>query len=123
MITAEEILEHHGIKGMKWGVRRDGSGSSGGAAKPPVHADSIHAQSLRNLAKAGGTHALSNADLKKLNERMNLEQNYSRLVSKPSRIQTGQKFAKKLLDIGSTVNQAIQFANSPLGQQLKGAFG
>lgn len=35
-VTTEHILEHHGVKGQRWGVRRnrDNSGPGGKAAKP-----------------------------------------------------------------------------------------
>lgn len=31
--TLEDILEHHGIKGMKWGVHRNSGGGEGGGGK------------------------------------------------------------------------------------------
>jgi hypothetical protein len=32
--TVEEFLEHHGTKGMRWGVRTGGSGSGGSGSRP-----------------------------------------------------------------------------------------
>lgn len=96
-----EVLEHHGIKGMKWGVRRSGgSGSSGGHAGGghSTSADAAKAHELASRAKTSGTHTLSNQELEHLTKRMNLETQYSRLTSVGgSRHAAGAKFAGDLL--------------------------
>jgi hypothetical protein len=89
----EEILAHHGIKGQKWGVRRARNRSSdvsvvdkkkklktyGGKGRP-AHSDAVIARTSGQIAKKSGPKALSNAELRAFNERLNLEQNYRRLA-------------------------------------------
>ncbi len=109
MDTAEDILAHYGVKGMKWG-RRKGDGpvdvivttapgkkakASGGTGKPAT-ADAVSAIAARQQAKKSGVQSLSNAELKKVNERLNLEQNFNRLTA--SDVSAGKKFIKLLLD-------------------------
>lgn len=86
METVDEVLEHFGVKGMRWGVHRFGRNDSGGTSKPKKKpgpsVDFARAEKVRNKAKRGGLSSLSNADLKALNERMRLEQQYSELSGK-----------------------------------------
>jgi len=90
-----EFLEHHGVKGMKWGVRKK-RGSAGPAAPGPPHHST-----------------LSNEDLKKHIDRMNLEQQYSRLVTPKKDRSEAADFAKSL---GKT---AVTMAFSAVvGQQI-----
>lgn len=106
----DQILEHYGTKGMKWGVRKSKIPRQG----PSQEAKSAH----RNLikAKVSGPQALTNKQLKEVNERLNLEQNFQRLSYNPSK-------AKKILDsifkTGKTVNDAVEFANSPAGRAIQ----
>jgi hypothetical protein len=106
----DQILEHYGTKGMKWGVRKSKVPKSG----PSAEAKSAH----RHLIKAtvSGPQALTNKQLKEVNERLNLEQNFQRLSYNPSK-------AKQILDTifktGKSVNEAIEFANSPTGKALR----
>ena len=71
-----EELYHWGIKGMKWGVRKDRK----------VSEDAATAKALKKKK----LDELSNAELKKLNERKNLEQQYKNL--NPGAIKKGLKF-------------------------------
>lgn len=57
----DSYLEHYGIKGMKWGIRKDRSGG-------------------RKKRAAAST--MSDTELRETVKRMNLEQNYRQLVSK-----------------------------------------
>lgn len=105
METVDEVLEHFGVKGMHWGVRRDKT--TGGFRLPsrkpqaPSTKDAARARKLQTRAKTKGVHTLSNAELKALNERLNLEQNYGNLTSKNSYSKKasdeGQSFAKNVL--------------------------
>lgn len=88
--TGEEFaggfLSHFGIKGMKWGVRRDKGGSSdgggSGSKKKEEHSeDSEQARaSAEKMGKSGVT-SLSNKELRQLVDRINLEANVTRLNS------------------------------------------
>lgn len=62
----EQELKHYGVLGMKWGRRKQSR---------PMSED---AKTAKNLKKKKVSE-MSNTELKKLNERMNLEQNYKRL--------------------------------------------
>ena len=64
-------IAHFGVKGMKWGVRR-----SSKATEPTVI---VNRQSKR-AHKGDEARSLSNSELKARIERLNLEQNYNRLI-------------------------------------------
>jgi hypothetical protein len=110
MKTADDVLAHFGVKGMKWGVRRN---------KPsmPASDDSARATAVRTKVKTGGTKALSNKELQDLITRMNLEQQYARL--NPSKVQKGAQVVSDILRIGGTINQVVGFVNSPAGKAIR----
>ena len=76
----EEFLEHYGVKGMKWGVRRDRSTTS---TKPKK-------SSLRKEAKD-----LSDEDLKKSVERLRLEREYVKIKDELNPSDPDLSFLKK----------------------------
>lgn len=124
MDTLDEILEHHGIKGMRWGVRRS-RGSSGkvGKTRAPAHAptsDAARAKELHTRAKTSGTHTLSNQELQHLTQRLNLEQQYSKLAGPSSRKSAGAKFAKELVvNVGK--QQATRMASDAAAKAVASA--
>lgn len=73
-------IYHSGVKGMKWGVRRyqNKDGSLTPAGKKRYSNWSDDAKTAASI-KTKGVKEMSNAELKKLNERTRLEQEYSRL--------------------------------------------
>lgn len=83
--TPVNQLYHYGIPGMRWGIRnkRESIGKKGlsktGTEKPPVPKAEDFIKSRR--AKAKGLAGLSNDELKKLNERLNLEKQYKDLTN------------------------------------------
>lgn len=104
----EFILAHHGIKGMRWGVRRKRSGSTK-AAKT-------------TYSKAPGR--LSETELKRRIGRMELEKKYSEMNA--SAKSPGKKYASNLLDssgkqvVAGVVGTAVSFF---VQRELKKRFG
>lgn len=110
-------LEHAGVKGMRWGVRKDRSGSSAnspkrvqvkekpgrgvvktsGGKKLDASTDAKQKAKLKQKAKASTTDSLSNEELKKLVTRMQLEQQYSKLSSQTQKKSKGKEFIKGVL--------------------------
>lgn len=111
MSTRVGVLEHHGVKGMKWGVRRAREGvvnatpKARKAAKEAVIADQKKHASTdsktvnRHVEKASahGTSALTNKQLEEVNKRLNLEQNFSRLTADSKQKGEGRKFIENQL--------------------------
>lgn len=123
--VVDHILEHHGIKGMKWGVRTRSSGGessgSGGNKGPrevtvktrsstqhktmirtkggenhPAHPDAVAARMIQQKLKKSGMNSLSNKELQDHNTRLQLEQNASRLTP-PTTLQRGMKHVTSFL--------------------------
>jgi hypothetical protein len=95
-------LQHYGVKGMKWGVRKKGTGRQSTDYKKTVP--------LRNRDHR----ELSNKQIQKVNARINLEQNYSKL--NPTKAQIGAKAVKGLLATFTTAASFYTLANSPAGK-------
>lgn len=88
--SVDEVIEHFGVKGMRWGKRKKVSGGK-------ETADSKNVSSSLAKIKSGGTKALSNVELKAVVERMNLEQQYSKLATHTTTILAGRKFGAEVL--------------------------
>lgn len=84
MYDGTDYLEHFGVKGMKWGVRKAKSAVSSvrskhqarKAARHPQSPEAARAHALRKQVKKKGLDSLSNSELQALNNRLNLEANY-----------------------------------------------
>src|SRR5688500_6067803 len=109
MNTIEDILEHYGVKGMRWGVRRRRSSDSSGSSKP------------KSKPKAQD---LTDDELKSAIARMELERRYTQLAGggdrNPSRAVTDF-----ILSVGTTAaktaitNAASQQIGQALGAKAK----
>lgn len=116
-------LAHHGIPGMKWGHRKGSSTSSKSSAPSNVSTDHVRTEMHKGTVKSQGLKALSNDDLKQLNERMQLEQTYRNLNGqKPSKFDRGHQQIKKILAVGKTLNDINAIANSPVGKAARAAY-
>jgi hypothetical protein len=96
--SADEFLAHFGVKGMKWGVRKDAA-LRGTSSVHAAHEDAIKAQAAKEKVKVGGVKALSNEELQALVTRQNLEQNFARL--NPKQVSAGKNFANTVSQIGA----------------------
>ena len=120
--NVDDILAHYGVKGMRWGVRKSEheGGTRAKRAPVPVSADKQKAnEAAARVSKKGDTSALSNQELQQLVQRMNLEQQYSRLSSQPGRLEAGNKKVKQLLDTVDTGTKLAKLAGkTPAGQKV-----
>lgn len=83
-------LYHYGVLGMKWGVIRDRSRSIGSSRRKKSRLNlSDDARTAEKLKKKK-LGEMSNTELRKLNERQNLERNYRQLNK--SHIEKGMAF-------------------------------
>ena len=89
-------LHHHGIKGMRWGVRRyqnpDGSRTALGKKRESSRNDK---EKKARKADVKNRRTMSDADLKKRVERMKLEKEYKTLVDEDTA--PGKKYVFEIL--------------------------
>jgi hypothetical protein len=74
-----DFLQHFGVKGMRWGRRKDDGGGGSHGHKTEISEDAEQAEHLSAKAKAGGTKALSNKELRALVDRMGLEKRFKEI--------------------------------------------
>lgn len=113
-------LYHHGVKGMKWGVRKTPVRSSSGATrKRKSNALSLFKKkkATRNVSSANSSPAqtksikdMSDDELRKKIERVRLEQQYQQL--NPPTVSRGQKIANRVM------NHVIVPAAEEAGKQI-----
>jgi len=119
MSSVESILEHHGVKGMRWGVRRrSGGGVSTGRfgrkAKPIPSEDKLKAEAAKaKIGRKGNTDALTNQELQTVIARMNLEQQIARYAANQKK--TGLQFVTHQLKT-TGVDEITKFA---VGKETK----
>ena len=100
------VLEHHGVKGMKWGVRRSN--------KELRNANNSADHEKTRYLMAKKTKELSNDELKAINYRLNQEAQLKKL--NPSKVDTGHNVVKKFLAIATTGGALYALSQSPHGK-------
>lgn len=91
---SNNTLYHYGVLGMRWGRRKPSSSSritTGSRKRASQSEDHIRAKSLKKKKLS----QMSNAELRELNNRMQLESQYKNL--KKQDISTGKKFVKDIM--------------------------
>lgn len=133
----DDMLAHYGVLGMRWGKRKSEGNSvvevsttatpgkkvtAKGGQNSPASSDAIRVAAAKQKAKTSTTDSLSTKELQELVNRMNLEQQYSRLTETKGffdKIDNDKKKVDKLLAAGQTANNVATFLNSPIGKGLK----
>lgn len=95
MVTKEEkFLAHYGVLGMKWGRRKPGTGKASTRKKGSTRSEKkVAAQKVREKSqspeykkaqelKKKPAEQLTNEELRSLNNRLNLEKQYTQLTAK-----------------------------------------
>lgn len=117
-----DVLEHYGVKGMKWGQRKKRTRQT-----EPNSDDANRVGAVKTRVKTQKTTSiLTTAELKDAIERMRLEQDFSKLsggIDKTRTQKTKAFVAKLLIDTGKqTAQSAVQTqAKSIVDEQLRKA--
>ena len=125
-------LAHHGIKGMRWGIRRfqnkDGTLTSLGKKKKRSQnqedkEETVEERRARLLKSTDASEIYKNRDIlstAEINERLNridTEARLSRVAENTKK--SGMDYIDKALKVGRKVNEIYEFTNTPVMKALK----
>lgn len=117
MDTVEDVLEHFGVRGMKWGQRKAARSAHIQKTASPDFKSSRDAHAK---AKTVGVHSLSNTELQAAITRMNLERQYSAVAPTSAgkkALKAGGKFAADVL-VGAGKTQITKIVNDQAGKTV-----
>lgn len=131
----DNTLYHHGVKGMKWGVRRyqrkDGSLTKAGKQrrleneKAQQETETKEQKRARLLKSSNAQELYENRHLlttNEINERLTRIDTEKRLGAEAEKSrQTFTKKVNKLVEVGKTLNSVYELTNTPLGKAIKSA--
>lgn len=109
---------------MKWGKRKGATGGrdASGRLRPGQPTPTSHDHNKARKLKKKKASQLSNAELKKLNERLQLETQFAQLQQKQgNKVTKGADTAKKILAVAKTANEVYMLANSPVAKAVRSA--
>lgn len=110
----DDFLEHYGIKGMKWGVRRS-VGSDGKVKRTRGPKESAESKKTRDLRQRH-VRSLTNKQIETVNKRQQLETKFNQM--NPTKVEKGAKVLKGVMATAGTGIAAYNMVNSPAGQAL-----
>ena len=124
----DDYLMHHGVKGMKWGVRRSKSQLARASRKSDKKSDREEEKSQSKASKSKTSFkkhvkSLSTAELDQRINRLKKENEYKELLAKDNdKFYSGKKFVNEVMrDAGKQVG--TQVAKYALGTAINNATG
>lgn len=129
-MTDEEFLQHHGVKGMKWGVRRSQAELDRAAGRTPSKGR-LGSSSRKRKSSAPPASSMDDNQLRQRINRLQMEKQYNELTA--SKTGAGRKFAKKALGTAGTAivvsqltkggNKAVDAGVAYLGSYVRRKIG
>jgi 2'-5' RNA ligase len=127
--ASEEVrmseLAHYGVKGMKWGVRKEDVTRVGKLAKTASYkTNKTQAEYQQAITKAGGLHNMSTKQLEDMRKRLELEKKLRDVINEDAKKRAEKRMAAlKILGevgkialpiiIGAAVNQKFNSSRDP----------
>lgn len=104
-VVYDDTLEHHGIKGQKWGVRRyqneDGTRTAAGKKREQSRSNESAHDDYNKAHSGKSVKDMSDAELRNHLNRLQMEKQYSQLTS--SDTSKGKKFVSDAMKVATTV--------------------
>lgn len=112
--SVDDFLAHHGVLGMHWGKHLPGRTEASHNPRPHKRSESHPDHTTVKELTRNPTRTLSTAELKKINDRKNTEQQYHKL--NPTTVARGKKIALGLVAAAGTGATVYNLVKSPAGK-------